>query len=73
MMLRQHAFRQKNIRRHTRSSKGKKQNDNTDVKGRKDAAQSHDYKGKAQNINDDRGRPLSKEKKKTPGTKPMKD
>jgi hypothetical protein len=56
MMLRQHAFRQKNIRRHTRSSKGKKQNDNTDVKGRKYAALSHDYKGKAQNINDDTAR-----------------
>jgi hypothetical protein len=56
MMLRQHAFRQKNIRRHTRSSKGKKQNDNTDVKGRKDAALCHDYKGKAQNINDDTAR-----------------
>jgi hypothetical protein len=56
MLNRQHAFRQKNIRRHTRSSKGKKQNDNTDVKGRKDAALCHDYKGKAQNINDDTAR-----------------
>jgi hypothetical protein len=29
MMLRQHAFRQKNIRRDARPSRGKKQNDNT--------------------------------------------
>lgn len=34
---------------------------NTDTEARRDGAQSHDYKGEAQNVNDDTGRPLNKE------------
>ena len=33
---------------------------NTDAEAYRDPAQSHDYKGEAQNVNDDTGRPLNK-------------
>lgn len=33
---------------------------NTDAEAHRDPAQSHDYKGEAQNVNDDTGRPLNK-------------
>lgn len=34
-------------------------NENTDAGAHRDPAQSHDYKGEAQNVNDDTGRPLN--------------
>ena len=43
------------------SGKERDQNENTDAEARRNANQSHDYKGEAQNVNDDTGRPLSKE------------
>jgi hypothetical protein len=48
-------------------------NENTDAEARKDAAQLHDYKGEAQNVNDDTGRPLCKEEAEKPGIKRTKD
>jgi hypothetical protein len=53
---------EENIRMDAQSS-GKKRDkkENTDAEARRDAAQSHDYKGEAQNVNDDTGRPLNKE------------
>jgi hypothetical protein len=38
--------------------------ENTDAEARRDPAQSHDYKGEAQNVNDDTGRPLNEEEVK---------
>jgi len=35
------------------------QKENTDAEARRDPAQSHNYKGEAQNVNDDSGRPLN--------------
>ena len=53
---------EENIRMDAQSSgKERDKNKNTDAEARRDAAQSHDYKGEAQNVNDDMGRPLSKE------------
>ncbi len=37
------------------------QDENTDAEARRDAAQSHDYKGESQNVNDDTGRPLNED------------
>lgn len=34
---------------------------NTDAEARRDPAQSHDYKGEAQNVNEDSGRPLNEQ------------
>ncbi|HEU4473073.1 MAG TPA: hypothetical protein VFR58_18405 [Flavisolibacter sp.] len=39
----------------------KREDDNTNAEARRDPAQSKDYKGEAQNINDDEGRPLTAE------------
>jgi len=36
-------------------------NENTDAEAHRDPAQSHDYKGEAQNVNDDTGRPLNED------------
>jgi hypothetical protein len=35
--------------------------DQNDQEARRDAAQTHDYKGEAQNVNDDEGRPMTGE------------
>jgi hypothetical protein len=40
----------------TDSSNNREQN--TDAEARRDPAQSHNYKGEADNVNDDKGRPL---------------
>jgi hypothetical protein len=53
----------KNIRQETSRAR---QNENmedqkTDAEARRDPAQSHDYKGEAQNVNDDTGRALNEE------------
>ena len=49
-----------NIRQDTDSSREERNNEdnNTDEEARRDPAQSQDYKGEAQNVNDDTGRPL---------------
>lgn len=53
---------EKNIRADAQSTtEERNKNENTDAEARRDPAQSHDYKGEAQNVNDDTGRPLSKE------------
>jgi hypothetical protein len=51
-----------NIRQDAQSSKEERNtNENTDAEARRDPAQSQDYKGESQNVNDDTGRPLSEE------------
>ena len=51
-----------NIRQDTSSPKERgNQNENTDAEARRDPAQAHDYKGEAQNVNDDSGRPLNED------------
>jgi hypothetical protein len=53
---------EENVKRDTQSSAEEKDiNEATDAEARRDAAQTHDYKGEAQNVNDDAGRPLSRE------------
>ncbi|MBD0278506.1 MAG: hypothetical protein ICV81_11170 [Flavisolibacter sp.] len=52
-----------NIRQDTTSNREERNKDqeNTDAEARRDWAQTQDYKGEAQNVNDDTGRPLSDE------------
>ena len=52
-----------NIRQDTNADREErnKDNDNTDAEARRDWAQTQDYKGEAQNVNDDTGRPMSDE------------
>jgi hypothetical protein len=51
-----------NIRQDTESSREERnKDDNTDEEARRDPAQSQDYKGESQNVNDDTGRPLNEE------------
>lgn len=52
-----------NIRKDTvAKSRGRHQRAaHTDAEARRDAAQAHDYKGEAQNVNDDAGRPLNED------------
>jgi hypothetical protein len=51
-----------NIREDSQSSREERSKDeNTDAKARRDPAQSQDYKGEAENVNDDSGRPLNEE------------
>jgi hypothetical protein len=53
-----------NIRQDAKSSRQERdKNENTDAEANRDA-QSQDYKGEAQNVNDDTGRPLSEEETK---------
>jgi hypothetical protein len=53
-----------NIRQDVKSSRQERdKNENTDAEANRDA-QSQDYKGEAQNVNDDTGRPLSEEETK---------
>jgi hypothetical protein len=70
-----------NIRKDTGSNRRERsrQDENTDAEARGDPAQSHDYKGEAQNVNDDTGRPLNEEElkharnKATEGTRQNRD
>ena len=49
-----------NIRKDTNVNNEERQRaENTDAEARRDPAQAHDYKGEAQNVNDDAGRPLN--------------
>jgi len=51
-----------NIRQDSLSSEEERNKDeNTDAEARRDPAQSHDYKGESQNVNDDTGRTLNEE------------
>ena len=52
-----------NIRQDTNSNPQErdKENDNSDAEARRDPEQSQDYKGEAQNVNDDSGRPLDEQ------------
>ena len=46
--------------KHPEKDSGHKLNENLE-EARRDPAQSHDYKGEAQNVNDDQGRSLSED------------
>lgn len=52
-----------NNRQDTESNRQERNKDNdfTDAEARRDPAQSQDYKGEAQNVNDDTGRPLNEQ------------
>ncbi|MBD0297424.1 MAG: hypothetical protein ICV84_19905 [Flavisolibacter sp.] len=52
-----------NIRQDTNSNREERNKDqeNTDAEARRDWAQTQDYKGEAQNVNDDTGRPMTDE------------
>jgi hypothetical protein len=50
---------QENIRQDVNSSREERSHDQTDAEARRDPAQSQDYKGESQNVNDDNGRPLT--------------
>ena len=55
---------EENIRQETIANRGKinkedKENIDTDVEAHRDPAKVHDYKGEAQNVNDDTNRPMS--------------
>jgi hypothetical protein len=52
-----------NIRQDTNSNRRERNqgDENTDAEARRDPAQTHDYKGEAQNVNDDTGRPLNED------------
>jgi len=53
---------EENIRQDANASRGEKSiNEDTDAEAKRDPAQAHDYKGESQNVNDDTGRPLTKE------------
>jgi hypothetical protein len=53
-----------NIRQDTESSREERNKDvNTDEEARRDPAQSQDYKGESQNVNDDTDRPLNEEER----------
>ena len=47
-----------NIKRDSGSNARTRKDENTDAEAGRDPAQTHDYKGEAQNVNDDTGRPL---------------
>jgi hypothetical protein len=51
---------EENIKQDTGSSREERSGDRdaTDAEARRDRGQSHDYKGEAQNVNDDTGRPM---------------
>jgi len=54
-----------NIRQDSRSSRVERNKDeNTDPEARRDPAQSQDYKGEAENVNDDTSRPLNEDESK---------
>lgn len=46
------------LKQNTGSSGSDTGNESTDAEARRDPAQSHNYKGEAQNVNDDTGRPM---------------
>jgi hypothetical protein len=52
-----------NIKQDTNSTRQGREPDidNTDAEARRDRAQSHDYKGESQNVNDDTSRPLNED------------
>lgn len=53
---------EENIRTEVQSSRDEtEKNESTDSEAGRDSAQSHDYKGEAQNVNNDTGRPLNEE------------
>jgi hypothetical protein len=47
-----------NIREDSGSSRDERDQQTTDAEAGRDPGQTHDYKGEAQNVNDDEGRPL---------------
>lgn len=54
-----------NIREDDQSAKQERnRNENTDAEARRDPAQAHDYKGEAQDVNDNTGRPLNEQELK---------
>lgn len=64
---------EENIRQDTQSSREERDKDkNTDAEANR-GAQSQDYKGEAQNVNDDTGRPLSDEETEKARIRQMKD
>src|SRR5215217_8207577 len=56
---------------HRKELKQENNDDNTDKLARRDASQSHDYKGESQNVNDDTGRPLKETELDHPRNKAM--